>query len=500
MPARWSAHSVLALAPDEASQRAATGLARRPGPWSGTGAAGDVVWGLCAGSGKDPYQAIVDLTGPAYRCTCLSRKFPCKHALALLLRWADGAVPDDSAPADYARVWLESRREKAGKSKSLSGTVPASSAPSADSGQRPAPEGGGSDNPATADGAAAARRAEERAQRVAGGLAELQEWLRDQVRVGLAASASAAGAGHTAAVAARMVDAQAPGVARVLRGLSAVPVSARGWPARLLSEYARLHLLARAYERLDTLPAGLAAVVRSRVGYTTSRQEVLTRPAVTDHWLVLGVRDLVEGTVPGRRIWLRGRETGRTAMLLTFAGSGYWQDPETARLRAGTELHADLHYYPGQPPLRALTGERHGAPVRAACPQPPPLLRGDPPIRPAGDIDALLADWADGIAADPWLTTWPALLTGTPAPPAPSAPAAGPVTAGQAGQPPDPDSPPQAWHLVDRTGAALPLAEQESLWKLLAVSAGNPVTIAAEWNGERLLPLTVWHGDEAVPL
>jgi hypothetical protein len=464
MAARWSAESVLALAPDDASQRTAMDLAR-PGPWSGTGAAGDLVWGLCAGSGKNLYQAIVDLSGPAYRCSCPSRKFPCKHALALLLLWAAGVVPDEPAPADYALAWLNSRSEPA-------------SPPPADSGRA---DGGAG---AAKDPAAAARRAAERAARVSGGLAELREWLRDQVRVGFAAAVSAAGTsgaggagvpggawtpngGHTGTIAARMVDAQAPGVAGVLRGLSGVPASGEHWPAILLAEYARLHLLARAYERLDTLPSGLAAVVRSRVGYTTGRQEVLKAPAVTDHWVVVAVRDLVEGTVPGRRIWLRGRDTGRTAMLLTFAGNGYWQDPETARLRVGTELHADLHYYPGQPPLRALTGERHAAPVRAPRPEP------------AGDIDALLAAWADGLAADPWLTTWPALLAGTPVPPSGAS---------------------EPWYLVDQSGAALPLADQESLWTLLAVSGGNPVTVAGEWHGERLLPLTVWHRSEAVPL
>jgi SWIM zinc finger len=434
MPARWSADSVLALAPDDSSRRAGTGLAR-PAPWSGTGAAGDVVWGLCAGSGKNPYQTIADLSGPAYRCSCPSRKFPCKHALGLLLLWAGGGVPEEAEPADFARAWLETRREKAAK---------------AADGQ-------------PKDEAAAARRADERAQRVATGLAELTEWLSDQVRVGFAASP-----GGADAIAARMVDAQAPGVASVLRGLSALPWSAGDeWPGRVLGEYARLRLLARAHERLGTLPPGLAAVVRSRVGYTTGRQEVLERPAVTDHWQVLAVRDLIEGTVPGRRIWLRGRDTMRHAMLLTFAGGGYWQDPETAGLRPGTEVFADLHFYPGEPPLRALTGERHAAPSRGKRPEPD------------GGIDGLLAGWAAGLERDPWLTTWPALLTGTPVP----GPAAG-----------------NRWHIVDEAGAALPLAERESQWTLLAVSGGNPVTVAGEWNGREVLPLTVWHGDQAVPL
>jgi hypothetical protein len=451
MPARWSAESVLALAQDESSRRAAKGLAR-PSPWSGTGVAGELVWGLCAGSGANPYQVIADLGAPAYKCTCPSRKFPCKHALGLLLNWANGTVPEQAAPADYATAWLESRQARAAKANADADAKT----------ERPAAD-------------AAARRAEQRAQRVAGGLAELREWLRDQVRLGFAAGATADHGGGTGTIAARMVDAQAPGVAGVLRGLAAVQLSGEGWPARLLGEYGLLHLLTRAHGRIGELPPELAAIVRSHIGYTTSRQDVLTLPAVTDRWLVTAVRDLVDGTVPGRRVWLLGRRTGRFAMLLTFAANGSWQDPEVARLRAGTELHADLHFYPGQP-MRALTGERHAPPARATCPEP------------GGDIGGALTGWAAGLEQDPWLTTWPVLLTGTPVPPAPTdATTANPEA-------------PAAWHLADRTGVALPLAERESLWTLLAVSGGGPVIVAGEWHPHGLTALTAWHGDQAVPL
>jgi SWIM zinc finger len=461
MPARWSADSVLDLASDESSRRSATGLGR-PAPWSGTGVAGDVLWGLCAGSGKKPYQTIVDLRGPAYKCSCPSRKFPCKHALGLLLNWANGSVPEESAAADFARAWLDDRRARAEKAETpFARTVPADSPLAIDS-------------VTVKDAAAAARRAQQRGQRVASGLAELQSWLKDQVSVGLSAAPV-----ETNGIAARMVDAQAPGVAAALRELSAVPASGEGWPGRLLAEYAQLHLLARAHERLDTLPPDLAATVRSRVGYPTSRKDVLTRPAVTDHWAVLGVRDLVAGTVPGRRLWLRGRDSGQWAMLLTFGapgGVGGWQDPDTARLRPGTELHASLHYYPGQPPIRAAVGERHAQPV--------PVRRPDA----VGDADALLVEYATALEQDPWLTVWPALLTGTPVAPARGS---GPGGGGAPGT---------RWHLLDRTGSALPLADRESHWALLAVSGGGPVTVAAEWHPDGLLPLTVWHGNRAVAL
>jgi hypothetical protein len=450
---------VLELAPDESSRRAA-GVLGRPAPWTDTGVTGELVWGLCAGSGQRPYQTIVDLTGPAYKCSCPSRKFPCKHALGLLLLWSAGTILDQDSPADFARAWQESRRDKA---------------PSRES------EGATGEGAGVRDPEASGRRRAERAQRVASGLADLREWLRDQVRVGLAAGGVPTAA-NVSVIAARMTDAQAPGVASRLRALPRVARSAPRdaatgsgdqWPARLLSEYAMLHLLARAYDRADTLPGELAAVVRSRVGHTTGKQQVLARAAVAGRWLVLASRDLTDGSVPGRRIWLRGLDTGRWAMLLTYAApGGSWQDPDTARLRPGTELDADLHYYPGQPALRALIGQRHAAPVPAKHPEP------------AGDIASLLTEWAAGLEADPWLTAWPVLLTGTPVPPA----AAGRVAAGH------------RWHLADRAGNAVPLADRESLWTLLAVSAGHPVTIGGEWHPDGLTALTVWHDDQAVPL
>ena len=373
MPARWSADRVLDLAPDESSRRSAGALGR-PAPWQGAGVAGDVLWGLCAGSGKNPYQVVVDLSGPAYKCSCPSRKFPCKHALGLLLNWANGALPEESAPADFAAAWLAERRARAEKAeKSVVRTVPG------DSPTSPAPG-------TVKDEAAAARRVQQRAQRVANGLAELQSWLRDQVLVGLSATPGPAER-VTREIAARMVDAQAPGVAAVLRGLSEVPGSGEGWPGRLLGEYAQLHLLARAHQRLGDLPPDLAATVRSRVGYPTSRQDVLARPPVTDHWTVLGVRDLLDGQVPGRRLWLRGRDSGRWAMLLTFAAprpggrgrrlAGPGHGPAPARDRAARE--------PALLPRPARAARDRGGAARRAGPVGVPAGRRRR-RRPAGRL------------------------------------------------------------------------------------------------------------------
>ena len=125
---------MLALAPDVPSQRAAQKLAS-PGSWPLTGAragaeAGEsgagagpgmpaAVWGECRGSAAVPYRTAVDLAGPAYQCSCPSRKFPCKHALALLLLWADGVVAADAGPPDWAATWLAARAAKASRAASV---------------------------------------------------------------------------------------------------------------------------------------------------------------------------------------------------------------------------------------------------------------------------------------------------------------------------------------------------------------------------------------------
>jgi len=430
----------MALAPDASSRQAAVKLAGPAASWAQAGAAGDVVWGLCAGSGKHPYQVIADVSGPAYKCSCPSRKFPCKHAVALLLNWADGLVPEAAQPPGFAQSWIASRAGRAGRATSAA---------------RPAP---------TADKEeAAARRAGQRRARVAAGLAELDIWLRDQVRAGL--SGASGGYRHMEPIAARMVDAQAPGVAATLRDIAGIPASGDGWTGRLLGEYAQLHMLVRAHGQLDTLPSDLAAVVKSHVGYTVARDDVLAGPPVGDRWLVLAARDLLDGAIPARRIWLYGRRTARFALLLIFDPRGAFGAHREAALAPGTAVEADLHFYPGQPALRAVMGTRHDEPGPASRPEP------------SSNIRHLLNEWAAALAEDPWLASWPALLTGVPVP---------------AGD---------GWQFADPSGQAAALVtEGTDIWTLMAISGGARVTIAGEWTTDGLRPLTAWHGDTAVTL
>jgi hypothetical protein len=436
---RWDRARVLSLAPDASSQRAAQSLTSG-GAWQSSGASPDAdagaLWGECRGSGSAPYRTVVDLSGPAYRCSCPSRKFPCKHALALLLIWADGTVPENAGePPGWAASWLGDRAARTGR------------ATAAEPGEPKDPK-------------MAARRAGQREARVASGLAELDRWLCDQVRQGLAAS-QRAGYPHWDDIAARMVDAQAPGLAERLRDLASVPHSGPGWDGRLLEEYSLLRLLTVAYRRQAELPAPLRETVRSRIGFSQRQADVLAGgEPVRDHWQVLGRRDVELDRVRGRRTWLRGRKTGRPALVLSFAPAGASLDES---LTPGTDADADLVFYPGAVPLRAIVAARHDT------------VGGSPPD---GDtVTGLLAGYAAALAEDPWLDSWPAVLDVTPV-----------------------RSPGPA--VSDASGHALPLhPEAGPGWTLLALSGGHPVTVAGEWTPRGLWPLTAWDEDgQAVPL
>lgn len=430
----FTPEQISALAPDAASAKAGQSLAS-PRKWAATGRDERCLWGECQGSGSKPYQVIVDAAEPAFRCTCPSRKFPCKHALGLLFLSAGaGAVPA-AAPPDWVAEWLAGRDARAEKKTARA--------------VEPGP-------PGPADEEARARRTERREERVAAGLAELERWLADLVRQGLA-SAAARPAAFWEGMAARLVDAQAPGAARLVRELARVPGAGDDWPERLLARLGRLQLLVEATRRVDALPEPVQADVRAAVGWTQRQEEVLGAEGVRDRWVVLGQRAETEDRLRVQRTWLRGEAGGRTALLLAFAAAGQPLEPGPP---PGTRFEAELAFYPGAHPLRAVVRERVSAPAPVA---------ELPGFATAGEA---LAEWAAALARNPWTERLALPLLEV-----------APVRDGD------------RWRLRDREGRLLPLAGGDDAgWTLLAVSGAAPVAVVGEWDGEALLPLAVAAG------
>ena len=420
---------VATLAPDTASLAAGRKLATGR-DWSNVGRDARAIWGECKGSAL--YQVRVDLSDLSAKCTCPSRKFPCKHALGLLLKAASdpSSVATIDAP-DWVEEWLARRgaaAEKKEKRKVDAATAPVDEKPQA-------------------------RRAEKRVERVDEGLAALDLWLADLVRNGLAGIADRGGE-LWKNQAARLVDAQAPGLAARVRRVGEIPRSAPDWGKRVLVELGRLALLTEAYRRADSLGDALRDDVRSLVGWTLRDEEVIARgTAVDDRWLVIGQRTEDEGRIRVQRTWLLGLGTARYALVLQFAVG---LAPFAESWITGTCVAARVRYWPSAHPSRALMEERRATAER---------WTGEVPG--FAGFDDVLAATASALAAQPWLDRFPCMVR--------DVRPAGTATRG--------------WHLVDAAGRALPLAPRDHR-RLLALSGGDPVHVTAEWDGDVLFPLS----------
>jgi hypothetical protein len=437
----WTADKIIALAPDDASAKAGRALAT-PRKWVTLGQNDRAVWGECQGSGSSPYQTQIDLSEPAFKCSCPSRKFPCKHGLGLfLLTDSDPKAFKQNEPPDWVSKWLETR----GAKKKAKKAADADAAPP--------------------DAEAQAKRAAERARKVAGGMAELERWLHDLVRQGLATAQQRAD-DFFEKCAARMVDAQAPGCARLLREMASVPATGDGWHSRLLERAGRLHLLVEGYKRIDALPPPVAADVRSLVGFVQREEDVLRgAEPLRDRWLVLGQRVEEEDRLRVQRTWLWGTNGGRAALALSFAHVSQPGGLDTG-FAVGTAVDATVAYFPGAVPLRAVVSDRQVAP--------------GPSDRMPGYADATAALRAYGaaLAQNPWVERFPMPLTS--------------VLPARQGE---------GWAVADQGARLLPLRRTfAGGWELLALSGGAPLGLFGEWDGDSLLPLSAFADGRLVAL
>lgn len=450
----WTSEQVAAVAPTPRAVAAAEPLATTV-RWISLGSDARALWGRCRGSGAEPYDTVVDHVGVAWRCTCPSRKLPCKHALALLLLWVRGGVPEAISPAPVQR-WIDARDQRAG------GARPDRA------GEAPAPAGDHDEAEPVDDAAAPPDRDEldrsrnERLARMLEGLTELDRWLEDRMRTGLADPALAR-YDTWDRLAARLVDARAGSLANRVRRLAGLVGASPDWHAEVLAELGLLHLVARAGRRVPELPGPLADAVAVVAGWQVRQADVLAGVPETDEWLVAGRSDTREDRIEVRRWWLRGTSTGRWAMLLSFAA--YQQSLDDSFV-LGTVVHADLHRYPGGS-LRALAGVRHADPLPFVVAAGGPLAV---PIATACDeIGAV-------VASEPWLERFPATVLATPS-----------VLDGR-------------WVLGDASGSLPLTGPDRALATLLAASGGRPVPVTIEWSPWGVQPLTVHLADRVLDI
>lgn len=434
MGVNWTAAQVLELAPDAASAAAGKKLAA-PTNWKSLGRSDDAVWGEALGSSV--YQVRIAAADLAYKCSCPSRKFPCKHVLGLMLRVAeDASAAPRSDPPEWVTHWLSQRRARADKRETPTDAPP---------------------DPKDAESAAraAARRTAQRERRVADGLERLERWLCDLARNGLA-GLERQPFSFWDAQAKSLVDAQAPGLAARLRAMGAIPGSSPDWPARLVEHIGRLTLIIHAYRRIDELDEPLRHDLRAMIGWIMNKSDLdAVGQRVADVWLAIGQTIEEEDRLRVQRTWLTGRNTRRMALVLQFAAGGA---AFAESIIVGTQWDGELVFHPSACPQRARIAE-----YRA----------GVEPIgeRPPGHatIEAFLEDVSRQLERLPLLDRFGCVLHDVV-----------PLRVSEG-----------RWLVRDETGRALPLAGADH-WTLMALSGGHSLDLSAEWDGDRLRPLAAW--------
>jgi hypothetical protein len=416
---------VLALAPDRFSAAAARRLASQ-GSWKRLGTSDAAIWGECQGGAL--YQVSVARKDLSAECSCPSRKVPCKHALGLMLLSIEQEIPAAGEP-EWVREWIDRLGRGDGSRKSRK-----------------------SDPAAPPDPEAQARRAARRLERVHAGLDMLDRFLEDLARDGIA-SLEARPSGFFAQMAARLVDAQAPGLARRIRRIGFLAGGPPDWPRAVLEELGLLALASHAFRRIDELHAPLRADLRQLVGFSLEKDEVIAAgDRLEDTWLVAGQVLTEDERFRSQRSWLCGLRSGRRALVLQFAAG-------TARfaeeLLPGSRIGATLAFWPSAFPQRALVQERK--------PEDTSIGARNPGFQsPAAFLD----DAAGAFARQPFLERICCALRS--------------VT---------PFSEKDRFAVRDQGGDLLPLAGREH-WKLLALSGGRPLDVIGEWNGRSLFPLS----------
>jgi hypothetical protein len=420
---------VLAYAPDAQVQTDAQLLAE-PAKWRDLYLAGPSVWGE-----HKTYKVQIDLTDPAFNCTCPSKKRPCKHAVALYLLYTNQPnVFQQGTPPQWVDEWIAKRNTKRQQ-------VAAKNAPK--------------------DAAAAAKRADARTERVTEGLNDLELWIHDMLRGGLAAALSQPRS-YWENAARRLNDAQAPGVARMVTDIGELAAVGKGSQEKavesMLADLSKIHLLIQAFRKLDDLPEARQADVRSLIGWTTDKETLFPLTGIRDHWWVASRTVTQDDNLKVQRTWIYGAKSARAALILSFAAGGA---PLDRTLAPGAIFEGEIVYYPGMVSIRAEVKARLG-------------LRNFQPLRGHADFTGLFTAYADVLALNPWIESIPAFLEKVI---------------------------PTREGLRDSADRAVKFSPRfHRVWDLLAISGGCPVALFGEWDGTSFLPLCAIAENQYYPL
>lgn len=289
-----------------------------------------------------------------------------------------------------------------------------------------------------------------RQENIVAGAMELRQWLLDTMQLGLAERYDQAPA-YWQSLAARLVDAQAGGLANRIRKLGD-SFTQPDWQDQVLNQIGELYLITEAFRHVETLLPALQDDMWALAGVGIPKKTLLLQQGLWDNWAILGQKVSLETRLDTRRTWLYSAEHQRFCLLLEFAVGK--RDFEF-RGKVGQAVETEMVFYPGAYPLRAW----HQPSVQFHPSFTPPLQYRS--------HTEMLDAYSKALAKNPFLQQFPVLYHSV-------------VPLAQKDH----------WFLMDSAHKMLPLDKRfRQNWKLLAASGGEALPVFGEWNGLTFLPL-----------
>jgi len=325
---QFSEEQIWALAPDEASKKAGKDLAYSE-KWITKGYNDLAIWGECKGSGSKPYETQIHIETITCKCSCPSRKFPCKHSLGLLILYVKNkAIFTHSTEPTWVTDWLKKKKEQSAKKE--------------ESKEKPINE------------ISQAKRLQAREELVDSGIEELLIWMKDVIKNGIV-SFPEKGTSILHHLAKRMVDAKSQGLASLLRKMAAIDFYTEGWENIFLSHLFNLYLVVSGFKNKSNINELLLEDIKGNIGFIKTQEQLKILDGITDNWIVIGKQTTQEDDMMIERNWLYGCSSKQYALIIHF--SVRWQ-VNSLLLVPGSCIHATLVFYPSAHPLRAIIKEQ----------------------------------------------------------------------------------------------------------------------------------------------
>lgn len=397
-----------------------------------------IIWGEVKSSGAVYYKTQFVPKTKQFKCNCPSRKKPCAHVLALMLIYAEArsGFKNIQQLPEWVADWLlvKDHPEITQRTEEQEAKL-------------------------------AEQRLKTRAKRLLQmeeGLNELDLWLNDVVRQGLA-NLEVQPPDFWEEIAGRLVNAKCGKLARRVRHLPTL-FGQPNWHERMLAEIGELYLLLKGFKNIQQLPPALQQEMLNQAGINVKKEELIDVKGVQDTWLVIGQTEGKDedSNLFFRRTWIAGEKSQKVALLLEYA---WGTNPYETNFKPGNQFRGEVVYYPSAFDLRVS--------LRNFQTVAEPFL-----INGYEHFNHFAKAYANAVGANPWLLVFPAILENV-----------------------IPVFEKDAFFLVDEQQKMLPLkTDEETAWTTLALSGGQPITVFGEFENQAFVPLSAILADQFMVL